>query len=415
MATIWWNDRHHFPLIGEAGLGVELSSEKEASRRSDQRSTTISPTIGLVNTQNFESGPRWAVIGIFFILLFGALYLTASFVLPVILAIIFALVMSPIVRFFRRRLKIWEPLSALVLVVGSLMTLMLGFYMLSDPITNLVNNAPRYAAAVDHEMRAVRDRLDRFQAAQQEVRQAAAESPSDKPQDQKPQEVIVKNPGLLDNVTQTAPQIVASIAFSLIFLFFLLASGDLFYQKLVRAMPTLSDKKRALHIAHDIERELSRYLFTITLINICLGIAVGACLWWVGMPTPVVFGALATLLNFIPYIGSIMGMALVGVIALAEFGHLTSAAVPVLLYLACTTVEGQFLTPMIVGRRLEMNAAAIFLAVAFWGWIWGVVGMFLAVPLMVCIKVFATYVEPLTALGDFLSAEQARQPDDDDD
>ena len=394
--------------------GEQLSSEQDASRRSDQRSTTISPTIGLVNTQNFETGPRWAVIGIFFILFFGALYLTASFLLPVILALLFALVMSPIVRFLRRRLKIWEPLSALVLVVGSLMTLTLGFYMLSDPITNLVNDAPRYAAAVDEELRSVRDRLDRFQAAQEEVRNAGSEEAPGQSADDEPREVVVKNPGLLDNVTQTAPQILASVAFSLIFLYFLLASGDLFYQKLVRSMPTMSDKKRALHIAHDIERELSRYLFTITLINICLGIAVGTCLWWVGMPTPMVFGALATLLNFIPYIGSIMGMALVGVIALAEFGHLSAAAVPVLLYLACTALEGQFLTPMIVGRRLQMNAAAIFLSVAFWGWIWGVVGMFLAVPLMVCIKVFAGYVEPLAALGDFLSAEQPRHTEDDD-
>ncbi|MBO0904758.1 AI-2E family transporter [Jiella sp. MQZ13P-4] len=373
--------------------------------------------MGLVNTQNFESGPRWAVIGTFFILFFGALYLTASFLLPVILAVIFALVMSPIVRFLRRRLGIWESVSALVLVIGSLATLILGFYMLSDPITNLVNDAPRYIRAVDTQMKEVRDRLDRFQSAQQQAQDVAADGSADgsKGNDGKPQEVVVKNPSLLDNATQFVPQILASIGFTLIFLFFLLSSGDLFYQKLVRTMPTLSDKKRALHIAHDIERELSRYLFTITLINICLGIAVGLCLWWVGMPTPMVFGALATLLNYIPYLGSLMGMGLVGLIALTEFGNLTGAAVPVLLYLACTTVEGQFLTPMIVGRRLEMNAAAVFLAVAFWGWIWGVVGMFLAVPLMVCIKVFATYVEPLTALGDFLSVEQPRHADEDDD
>ncbi|MBO0662201.1 AI-2E family transporter [Jiella sp. CQZ9-1] len=355
------------------------------------------------------------MIGIFLILFFGALYLVASFILPVILAVLFALVMSPIVRFMRRRLRIWEPISAGMLVVGSLMALVLGFYMLSDPITNLVNNAPRYASAVDSELRAMRDRLNRFQTAQQEVQKAASADKTKVPQPDKPQEVIVKNPGLLDNATQALPQILASIAFSLIFLFFLLSSGDLFYSKLVRAMPTLSDKKRALHIAHDIERELSRYLFTITLINVCLGIAVGTCLWWVGMPTPIVFGALATLLNFIPYLGSLMGMALVGVIALADFGSVSEALVPVLLYLACTTMEGQFLTPMIVGRRLEMNAAAVFLSVAFWGWIWGVVGMFLAVPLMVCIKVFASYIEPLAAFGDFLSAEQPRHPDEDDD
>ena len=342
------------------------------------------------------------MIGIFLILLFGSLYLTASFVLPVIIALLFALMMSPIVRFLHRKLKIWEPVAALVVVVGALGILVTGFYMLSDPITNIVNDAPRYAAAVGTQMRSIEGRFDRIQAAGAQIQDASNNAPGAAT---RPASVVIKNPGLLDNAMTAAPQMLASIGFSLVFLFFLLASGDLFYQKIVRAMPTLSDKKRALHIAHDIERELSRYLFTIATINIGLGIAVGTALWWAGMPTPIVFGALATLLNFIPYIGSIAGMALVGVIALAEFGDLSKALVPVLLYLACTAVEGQIVTPMILGRRLEMNAAAVFLAVAFWGWIWGVVGMFLAVPIMVAVKVFASYIEPLEALGDFLSAE----------
>ena len=385
-------------------------SERSSESRVEQSTTTNSPTIGLVTPPNSQSGPRWAIIGIFFILLFGALYLTASFVLPVIIALLFALVMSPVVRFLRRRLKIWEPISAFMLVIGALATLISGFYMLSDPITQIVSNAPRYIAAVDAEMRSVQDRLDRLRSAQQRAEDSA--QAQDPVAADEPEEVVVKNPDLIDSATTALPEIAASIAFSLIFLFFLLASGDLFYQKLIKSMPTLSDKKRALHIAHDIERELSRYLFTITSINVGLGIAVGTCLWWVGMPTPVIFGALATLLNFIPYIGSLLGIALVGVIALAEFGSLGAALAPVLLYLACTTVEGQFITPMIVGRRLEMNAAAVFLSVAFWGWIWGVVGMFLAVPVMVAVKVFASYIEPLAPLGDFLAAEDKPTPPD---
>lgn len=380
--------------------------------------TNFSPTLGLVTRQTFESGPRWAVIGIFFILLFGGLYLTASFVLPVIIAVLFALVMSPIVRFLRRRLKIWEPISALVLVVGSLLFITLGFYMLSDPIANIVSDAPRYARAVDSEIRTMQARIERLRTASRSLEESDSLPPSpfirpeeERPAEQGPQEVVVQNPGLLDNAANELPTIVASILFSLVFLFFLLASGDLFYQKLVRLMPTLSDKKRALHIAHDIERELSRYFLTITLINTMLGIAVGTSLWLVGMPGALVFGALAGLLNFIPYLGSLFGMALVGVIALAEFGDLAAAAPPVLAYLACTTIEGQFVTPMVVGRRLQMNAAAVFLSVAFWGWIWGVVGMFLAVPMMVAIKVFATYVDGMQAFGAFLSGEET--PDDD--
>jgi predicted PurR-regulated permease PerM len=388
-------------------------SERSSESRVEKRATAISPTIGLVNAQTFQNGPRWAIVGIFFILLFGALYLAASFVLPVIIALLFTLVLSPVVRFMRRRLRIWEPVSAFVLVIGALATLISGFYMLSDPITQIVNNAPRYIEAVDAEMRAVQDRLDRLRTAQQRA-ETTVDAQSPVPEEDQPDEVVVKNPDLVDSATTALPQIGASIAFSLIFLFFLLASGDLFYQKLIKSMATLSDKKRALHIAHDIERELSRYLFTITMINIGLGVAVGSALWWVGMPTPVIFGALATLLNFIPYIGSLLGIALVGVIALAEFGELTAALAPVLLYLACTTLEGQFITPMIVGRRLEMNAAAVFLSVAFWGWIWGVVGMFLAVPVMVTIKVFASYIQPLEAFGDFLSVESKPGSDDED-
>ena len=392
------------------------SSDQSASSKVEKRATVVAPTIGLINRQTFETGPRWALIGIFLLMLFGALYMAASFVLPVIIALLFALVMSPIVRFARRRLKIWEPVTALILVFGALLTLTFGFYMLSDPLTNIVNNAPKYVGAVEEQLQAVQSRFQRLQTAQQTVEERVKkENGKAAPNPDAPKEVVVKSPGLFDNATAMVPQMLASVGFSLVFLFFLLASGDLFFQKLVRAMPTLSDKKRALHIAHDIERELSRYLFTISVINCCLGIAVGTLLWWVNMPTPVIFGALATLLNFIPYIGSLVGMALVGVIALAEFGNLSDALVPVLLYLACTTVEGQFVTPMIVGRRLEMNAAAVFLSVAFWGWIWGVVGMFLAVPVMVAIKVFAGYIEPLSAFGDFLSVAAKKPSEEDED
>lgn len=367
--------------------------------------------------------PSWPVTGIFFILFFGALYLAASFVLPVVIALLFALVLSPVVRFFRRRLKIWEPITAGLLVIGAMLTLVFGFYMLSDPITQIVNDAPRYVEAVDKEIRTVRDKITRLEGARHTAAQAVSEGEpppgggAEAAQGQgqngeNPQEVVIGNADLFSNATTVVPQVIASVGFALVFLFFLLASGDLFYQKLVRAMPTLSDKKRALHIAHDIERELSRYLFTITIINMGLGVAIGTSMWLCGLPTPIIFGALATLLNYIPYLGAVVGMSIVGVISLTLFGSLGDALVPVAFYLACTTMEGQFVTPAVVGRRLEMNAAAIFLAVAFWGWIWGVVGMFLAVPLMVAVKVFATYTQPLGAFGDFISVEKPRDEED---
>lgn len=379
-------------------------------RSTDEGKTIVAPNIGLVTKQTVQVGPRWAVIGIFLILFGGMLYLTASFILPVVFALLFALVLSPIVRFFRRRLKVPEPITAIFLVLGTLVGLTAMFYALSDPLTQIVRNAPTYAQAVDREVSSVREQFSRLTRLRGGAEDATAITvPQDEvqgPPEDEPREVVVRSPTLLDTAANSAPQMLAGIGFALIFLFFLLASGDLFHQKLVQSMPTFSDKKRALSIAHEIEKELSRYLFTITLINIGLGVAVGFSLWLVNMPTPAVFGALATVLNFIPYIGAIVGMALVGVIALAEFGDVTAALIPVLVYLACTSLEGQFLTPMIVGRRLEMNAAAVFLSVAFWGWIWGVTGMFLAVPIMVGVKILANYVDSLQPLGNFLASDR---------
>ena len=364
-----------------------------------------------------QVGPRWAVIGIFVILFGGALYLTATFTLPVVFALLFALVLSPIVRIAKRRLRIWEPVTAGVLVVGTVLTLTAAFYMLSGPIAQIVMNAPEYVEAVDAEISSVRERFSRIENARTQALDptpAAAPGGEQSQDADAAQEVVVRSPGLIDNAATTAPQLGAAILFALIFLFFLLSSGSLFHQKLIEAMPTFADKKRALGIAHEIERELSRYLLTITLINAGLGIVVGLLLWWAGMPTPIVFGALAFILNYIPYIGAIFGMALVGIIALAEFGSLGQALFPVLLYLGATTIEGQLVTPTVVGRRLEMNAAAVFLSVAFWGWIWGVVGMFLAVPIMVGVKILSNYVEGLQTFGNFLSSERSTVPDDED-
>ncbi len=241
--------------------------------------------------------------------------------------------------------------------------------------------------------------------AKREVHQAAGKDTGAEP----PEDVVISGPSLLGNMAAVIPRIGASIAFALIFLFFLLSSGSLFYRKTVEALPSLSDKKRALSIASDIETELSRYLFAITLINLCLGLAIGSAMALVGLPMPAVFGALAFVLNFIPYLGAIAGIGLVGLVGLTEFGSDAYALVPPLVYLLITSIEGQFITPILVGRRLRMNAAAVFLSVAFWGWIWGVVGMFLAVPLMVCVKIVAGYIESLHPLANFLAAEEAQE------
>lgn len=191
---------------------------------------------------------------------------------------------------------------------------------------------------------------------------------------------------------------------ALILVLFLLASGDMLYEKIIRVLPTLSDKKKALRIVHDIEASVSRYLLTVALINVGLGSAIGLLLWWIGMPNPFLWGIGAAILNFLPYLGAFTGIILTGLVAFVTFDTLAHAALAPLLYLACATIEGQILTPLIMGRRLELNTVAVFIGVAFWGWVWGLVGIFMAVPILVILKTFCEHFPRLAAFGEFLSS-----------
>ncbi|MYZ49221.1 AI-2E family transporter [Propylenella binzhouense] len=358
-----------------------------------------------------HAAPRWATIGIFFILLAGLFYLAKGFVLPVALAFLFALVLSPIVRFLARR-GIPPFLSAALLVGAGVIGIGFGAYMLSGPVGDWMGQAPYIGYRLEDKLRTLREPVQQIEQASEQVDKLTKARDPDPNADV--QEVVIRQPGLASAAAEGFVDVVAKGIFAIVLLLFLLASGDLFYLKLVRTMPSLTDKKRAMRIAHDIERELSRYLLTISAINSGLGVAVGTCLWLVNMPNPALWGALATIANFIPYVGSLTGVSIVAVAALLHFPTLEPALYPPALYLLCTAIEGQFLTPMIVGRRLEMNAVAIFLAVAFWGWLWGVVGMLIAVPLMVGIKIFCSHIEGLQSLADFLSVEPRKIEEEED-
>ena len=187
-------------------------------------------------------------------------------------------------------------------------------------------------------------------------------------------------------------------------LLFLLASGTMFYEKMIGVLPTFSDKKRALTIAYDVEREVSHYLLTITMINMGFGLFIAVAMSIIGMPNPVLWGvAGAALLNFVPYIGAVAGIVMVGLVSLISFDAISYAVIPPLIYTLAAVLEGQFITPILLGRRLELNPVAIFIFVALWGWAWGIVGAIIAVPLLVAVKVFCDHFDGLTSFGEFLS------------
>lgn len=345
------------------------------------------------------------LLGLFLILFVYSLYFAKDFFLPMVLAFLLALTLSPIVRFLSRR-GVPAPLSATLLVLTSFFGFgMIGF-LLSGPVADLVNDAPRIGWELRQRLSDIQVPLTRFLEASEEI-----ESVTESVDEQDVQKVVVAQPGIVSRAAGNLISAGTTIAVTVVLSLFLLASGSLFYEKIVQSFHLMSDKKRALRVVYDVEREISRYLLTIALINSGLGVAVGLSCWAAGLPTPFLWGVVAALLNFLPYVGSLIGIVLVGIISVITFDTLAAALLAPLLYLGCTIMEGQFITPLVVGRRLQINAVAIFVAIAFWSWLWGFAGALLAVPILVIVKVFCDHFEDLRHVGNFLGAQSVQEPD----
>ena len=340
--------------------------------------------------------------GILLILTGAAFYTAAAFFMPVVLALLLALTLSPPVRFLHRR-GLGEGVAAALVVLMLSLGVGGAFAALGTPFFDLVNDAPRMAGEVREKFEQIREPISTVTDVADQVDDATGAG-SDV------QQVTVQQPGILSQVAGSAVSIVTTTVIVIILTLFLLASGDHFSEQIVKSFGTLTDKKRALRTVRDVEGEISRYLLTITLINAGLGLAVGAAMWLVGMPTPVLWGVLAAVLNFLPYIGSLGGIAIVSIVSLATFPTIGAAVLPPLAYFACTAIEGQFVTPTVVGRRLRINTVAVFVAVAFWSFLWSIPGALMAVPILVFLKVLCDNVGGLHGLGRFLSAEADDEP-----
>ncbi len=158
-----------------------------------------------------------------------------------------------------------------------------------------------------------------------------------------------------------------------------------------------------MEITNELQENISVFLFTITCINICLGALVGLAVMWVGMPNPVLWGVVAGALNFIPYFGPITGVAVLAIVGLVTFDSLGQALLSPIIYLSLHAVESNFVTPMILGRRLTLNPVVIFISLIFWTWIWGIPGALLSVPMLMMLKIFCDHFKPLAPIGEFLS------------
>lgn len=339
-----------------------------------------------------------ALTGLFLLALFYTLYLARSFVLPLVLALLFNVLLVPLVNGLHHRLRVPRGFGALLVLAVLGGALGYGVRALAEPATEWFERAPRSLSRIEVKLRPFKKPVERVTEATEGIEQLTRVEEEGRP----PREVQVQREPLVERLFARAREVVVGGVMMLVLLYFLLVSGDLFLRKLVRVLPTLHDKRRAVEIARRVQGDLSRYLGTITAINVVLGLAVWLAMYLLDMPNPMLWGAMATLLNFVPYLGALAGVTVIGVVSILTFESELAWALPPLTYFALTATEGYFLTPMVLGRRMRLNPVVILLGLLFWGWLWGIAGAFLAVPLLVALKIFCDYLETLEPLGEFL-------------
>lgn len=357
---------------------------------------------------------QWVGVGIFLFLTVAAFAYASAFLTPVVLAFLLTLVFSPVRRFLDR-VGLPSGFSALLIVGSLLAALVVGVLLLASPISGWIEDAPTIGRQIEEKVRSLRGSVEAVAEVGAKVDELASgnaiavDEPGPDTVEDEVQEVVVQDQAMTTKLALVAPAALAQVMFTLVLLFFLLASGDMFYEKIVHVMPTLKDKRRAIKIAYDIERKLSRYLSTITLINAGLGVSIGLAMWLLGMPNPLLFAVIGFVFNFIPYIGALAGVAIATIVGFISFDEVSRAFLAGAVYFSLTTIEGQLVTPYFVGRSLKLNTVVVFLSVTFWAWLWSVVGMLIAVPVLVTIRTFCEHVPALENLGDFLSARHVEE------
>lgn len=338
-----------------------------------------------------------ALTGLFILAVFYTMYFMRSILLPLVLAVLLSYLLRPIVRSLSR-IKIIAPVGAALVLLAVVGTISYSVSYLATPVAGWLEKAPYSLHELKQKLLPLRQPMEKMAQASGEIEKLATpDNPQGKPA------VEVKRHPITDMLVVRTPELLASMVLLLILLYFLLAYDGVFLGKLIRLLPSLADKKRAVAIATEIEGHVSRYLFTITVINCCLGLAVGIAVSLVGLRNPVMWGAMVALLNFIPYLGALTGITCITLGAVLSFDSIGYALLCPAIYLGLATLEGNFVTPWVMGRSLTLNPVIILLSLTFWGWMWGIVGVILAVPILAAFKIFCSHVEPMAPIAEFLS------------
>jgi len=337
---------------------------------------------------------RWpAIRWILALMLIYTAYFAAAVMIPITVAMVLSLTLSPIADQLTR----WRvPRGLAAASIVGLAIALFGFllYAFVEPAAEWVNKAPVSLREIERKIQPLKEPVDQLLAVEDELNEMTDASPNeDAPSTATGRVQLVKA------VFTGAPETLFGVGATAILLFFLLAQRDSLLRKVATTLPNYSEKKLAISVVRDIQQEISRYLSTITLINAALGLVTAGMLALLDFPNPALWGVMAAITNFVPYLGALFNISVLAVVSLLSFDDPANILLPPLLFAALTSLEGQVLTPMIVGNRLALDPIVVFLLILILGWMWGVAGALIAIPLLASVKIVCQAIEALNPIA----------------
>lgn len=335
------------------------------------------------------------------------LYFAKTLLLPMVVALLFALLLSPLVGVFKR-FHVPRTVSALILLMAIGVPLGLLGTQLAEPAKKWVQLLPELSAGVTEQLNNFSEVLqpepaqEEFEPESRWSRMVRFFSEDDEVQPAGPAQVDdsalslgLAQGGLevLMSMLAAAPGVLAQFVVGVILALFLLIFGPRLYESFIEVLPQVKDKRRASLLVARVQLELSRYILTVSVINCLLGMVTAAVLWLLGVDDALLWGALVALLNFAPYIGPLIGVCVLTLAGFVQYGLELQALMPALVYFSINLVEAQFVTPTVLGQRMQLNPLVVMVWLIVWGWLWGGGGVLLAVPLLVCIKLAAEQMD----------------------
>ncbi|HXE82391.1 MAG TPA: AI-2E family transporter [Gemmatimonadales bacterium] len=339
-----------------------------------------------------------AVLGI------AGLQFASSLLVPIVVAVLLTLLLGPLVRWMCR-FGVVEPVAAGIIVFGTVILIISALVVLSGPATEWLRRAPAAMHQVEDKLRAI-EPLSVIQATAMSLSHLTGSAGSDS----SAATIQVVPPGPLSEMGWTTAHVVGGLLTVVFLTFFLLSSGSMFRRKVAYLVPGGIQRTRMKRALYEIEQQMSHYLLLNTLISMGFGLATWGLLALIGVPNAILWGTLAGFSNFMPYLGAAATVVMIGIVTLATFDGTQATILACGGFLLLDLIKGHLVCPLVLGRRLPLNTVAILLSLLFWGWVWGIMGVIIAVPLTVMIQIICSHTERFRGVGIVLGNWGAQHP-----